>query len=407
MIKIWNPTLTETSSEHLIGVARSMTYSGISPLTAGATELLCAISTKIFDDPYARKVPQFVALAFWLRRSALTRLIDRLQSDYDTSDAVYTPRGLALHLPPTNVDTIFVYSWAISVLAGNCNIVRMPTDLDAPTKWLVELVVEAVESAGQSHRHLFCTFPHSSNVLGDLSALSDLRMIWGGDAKVEQVSKHPVRPDGLSIGFPDRTSFAVINADTYASISDAARSRLAADLFNDLYWFDQMGCGSPRMIFWVGGKSDSEHMSDLNDRLAYEIDKKQYTVNTSIAISKFNFVNSMLVDEYATGASLYNNQLHVLETTTPDRAMTQKHGGGVLFFANVRSLLDVSASVTRATQTVVHYGFNKEELMALAQSMVGRGGYRIVPPGKALQFDINWDGIPLFAHMTRIITLDM
>ena len=35
------------------------------------------------------------------------------------------PRGLVFHVPPANVDTIFVYSWALSALAGNPNVVRI------------------------------------------------------------------------------------------------------------------------------------------------------------------------------------------------------------------------------------------------------------------------------------------
>src|SRR5229473_1854189 len=35
------------------------------------------------------------------------------------------PRGLVFHVPPANVDTIFVYSWALSALAGNRNVVRI------------------------------------------------------------------------------------------------------------------------------------------------------------------------------------------------------------------------------------------------------------------------------------------
>ncbi|MFC6804089.1 acyl-CoA reductase [Deinococcus caeni] len=35
------------------------------------------------------------------------------------------PRGLVFHVPPANVDTIFIYSWLMSVLAGNRNVIRL------------------------------------------------------------------------------------------------------------------------------------------------------------------------------------------------------------------------------------------------------------------------------------------
>ncbi len=40
-------------------------------------------------------------------------------------DALVFPRGNVFHVPPANVDTIFVYSWALSALAGNHNVVRI------------------------------------------------------------------------------------------------------------------------------------------------------------------------------------------------------------------------------------------------------------------------------------------
>ncbi|HKJ73370.1 MAG TPA: acyl-CoA reductase, partial [Alphaproteobacteria bacterium] len=77
-------------------------------------------------------------------------------------------------------------------------------------------------------------------------------MIWGGDSKVQAVSGIPIRPDGLSLGFPDRTSFAVFETAAYRDAASAERDALAQNFFNDVFWFDQMGCGSPRILFWVG-----------------------------------------------------------------------------------------------------------------------------------------------------------
>ena len=64
------------------------------------------------------------SLAFWLRRSELSRMEESFRTLADDR-SVLVPRGVAFHIPPANVGTIFVYSLALALLAGNNNIVRM------------------------------------------------------------------------------------------------------------------------------------------------------------------------------------------------------------------------------------------------------------------------------------------
>ena len=48
------------------------------------------------------------------------------------------------------------------------------------------------------------------------------------------------------------TSFAVLDAARYRAAPEEERARIAAGFFNDLFWFDQMACSSPHVLFWVG-----------------------------------------------------------------------------------------------------------------------------------------------------------
>ena len=70
----------------------------------------------------------------------------------------------------------------------------------------------------------------------------------------------------------------------------------------------------------------------------------------------------------------------------------------------VSRLYDMAPLVNPATQTITHFGFSNDELKLLAQSLIGRGGFWLVPIGEALAFQPDWDGVPLLQHMTRIIT---
>ncbi|WP_062766493.1 acyl-CoA reductase [Sphingopyxis terrae] len=399
---LWNPAPVVLDDTEVLRRVEALTYAGRAPLAKSSLDLLGAISKALFSSPQARVQPQYVALAYWLRPAALERLAGELRTRFDGS-FVPAPRGLALHLPPTNVDTIFVYSWAVSVLAGNCNIIRLPSQLDEGTAWLAGLIATTIAEAGEGDRHLFCQMPQDGPLIEAISRHCDLRMIWGGDAKVDSVSRTPIRPDGLSIGFPDRKSLAVICAASYRAADETERDALAARFFNDIYWFNQMGCGSPRMLYWVGESGDLA--IDLYDRLDAQVTGKGHLTETGVAIGKFAAVNDLLAEGIGASATRVSNALHVLKSDRPAAMLSQTHGGGLLGQTVVGSIIDIAADVGRKVQTIGHFGFDRGDLEALGQAIAGRGGYRIVPIGQALQFDILWDGVDLFDQMTRRIAI--
>lgn len=405
MIKLWSDKNGQISEAELLALVASMEFQGSAPLSPDTIDLLADISVRILSSDEGRKSAQLVALGYWLRRASLTRMVERLNIREEES-LQRVPRGIAFHLPPTNVDTIFVYSWALSVLAGNCNIVRLPSAPDNVTQWLTTVITDALGQAGQSHRHMFCSFPKESRLLAGISALSDLRMIWGGDAKVKAVSALPTRPDGLSLGFPDRTSIAVINLARYRSANDGELEDLAAGLYNDIFWFDQMGCGSPRIVIWIGEGDFAASMLDLSTRLDREARKRGTATATAVAIHKIHGAAAALADGTARRAIHVSNALEILEATRPIDALEQRVGGGFLYYAQLMDIAEIGSLVSRKVQTITHYGFDRAALGQLAVAIAGRGGYRLVKPGRALQFDAIWDGLDLFGHMTRLVQVE-
>ena len=400
MALVWSPELTAVDDVALGANIEAMTYAGRESRHPSLIEMLGALSRHLLEAPSVRRVPQYVALAYWLRPAALTRLSDELAQS-DTSGRIRAPRGLALHLPPANVDTIFVYSWAMSVLAGNANVVRLAERLAPDTQWLVSTVARVVAEHGEADRHLFCHYAYGGETERALARHFDLRMIWGGDAKVETVSHVPIRPDGLSIGFPDRQSLAIIATDAYGQADPSARDALAANFFNDVFWFDQMGCGSPRLVVWLG--EPGALATDFYGRLNRVIGTRGYRVATGIAISKFVLANDLLAEGVVSHYEHFDNALDVSRTADPVASMARTHGGGFLCDWVAGSVDDVPPIITRKVQTITHFGIAPEDLLRLARGIAGRGGYRIVPVGQALQFDPTWDGVDLFEHMTRRI----
>ena len=394
---VWNPARAEVTDDALLHLVTDMEYQGQTPCDPAALALLGSLSQRILQDPVSRRMPQYVALAYWLRPAALARLVAALPAP--PADLVPVPRGVALHLPPTNVDTIFVYSWAMSVLAGNANVVRLGTMLSEETEWLVRMVASTVADHGQSARQLFCHYPYGGETERALSSLTDLRMVWGGDRKVAAVSIVPIRPDGLSIGFPDRKSLAIISSPAYRAASDEERDALAVRFFNDVFWFDQMGCGSPRLIVWLDQPHDLA--ADLYRRLEAVIAERQYRVETGVAIGKLALSADLLAEGIATRHEAYSNELHINRVEDPVAALRRGHGGGFLADWVATNVEDIAGLISRPVQTLTHFGLDETASGRLARLIGGRGGYRIVPVGEALQFDTTWDGIDLMGHMTR------
>ena len=113
MAAIWNPTPEPIADVDLLSRVEAMTYAGRAPFHDSSIALLGEISKAILASPQGRAQPQYVALGFWLRPAAVKRMCDTLAPRDTSGHLVPVPRGIALHLPPTNVDTIFVYSWAV------------------------------------------------------------------------------------------------------------------------------------------------------------------------------------------------------------------------------------------------------------------------------------------------------
>ena len=130
--QIWQPAAEAIEDSVLIERISTLANAGLTPCAPDLLSMLGRLSQRILKSRVARQTPQYVALAYWLRPAALARLAGELNS-CDRPGLLRTPRGIALHLPPTNVDTIFVYSWAMSVLAGNANIVRLAESLNPNT----------------------------------------------------------------------------------------------------------------------------------------------------------------------------------------------------------------------------------------------------------------------------------
>lgn len=364
------------------------------PFAPELVDFCHAVSRALFADPRARRHPELVPLASFLRRASVSALADEFAAAQGGADVVQVPRGLAFHVPPSSVDTMFVYSLAVSLLVGNRNVVRLSQRRTETTEVLVDaLNACAAEHPAVARSLAVVSYGHEREPSALLSAAADVRVIWGGDATVETIRALPLAPHATELLFGDRFSFAAIAADT-------PEDDLPRRLFNDAYWFDQRGCSSPRLVVGVGDGA-WERLEVLFDGLRDEVATRGYELELGAAMAKRVFAYGALADRPVRRFLAPSNELTVVELDTLD-GFDRTHPGAGLFFAAVVDGLEALAPfVARKDQTLTVSGFAGDEVAAFVRAVNGRGVDRIVPFGEALTFGRYWDGYDLLAELTR------
>ena len=342
-----------------------------------------------------------VHFAYWTRSAALKRLAAEFR-DRLPGGCQARPIGLVFHLPPQNVETVFLYSWMLSYLAGNANIVRLPTALGDEMRSLLDLFLAAFERAGETSQ-LFVNYPSASDLSVRISAESDARIVWGGDAKVRAFADVPLRLGGKSVWFGDRFSLSALNGAELAALDDKARRSLAEAFYNDVYVFDQMACSSPHVVYVAGDRDKhGAAVRALLDSVAEVARDKQVVPATGHAIRKM--VEAFAAAGRGDADSLYwgDNLLTAAEVTSPDHA-ERRVGGGYLEYRFIPGLEALDPVVREHHQTLTYFGFTKDEMFAFAGRRPDPGLTRIVPVGQALDFDFVWDGYDLPRELTRLV----
>lgn len=365
------------------------------------------LSRRIFHDSGARAYPELLALAFWMRKAEISRLAAQFRS-LQLDNRILAPRGLVFHLPPRNVDTIFVYSWLLGALTGNPSVVRLSPQRSASTNILLRLLREALAAAEEPARSstVIVSYGHEEEPTALLSSLCNVRVIWGGDQTVATIRRSPLRPHAKEITFPDRYSLSAIRADVYADLPDQKRDQLADQFFNDSFWFDQMACSSPRLLAWCGDTSDTHAASaDFFPRVAGCIERRGYDLPAAASMQKLVFACSAVLNQPVEECRRYKG-LTVLTLGNLESFNRDHPGGGLFFEAHLDNLLALPAFLGRRDQTLTWFGFEPRELHAFARSLGGRAIDRIVPIGQALQFHRFWDGYDLVQEFCRCVYIE-
>lgn len=374
------------------------------PFSPEVVAFLGDLSEALVSDPRVRALPDVYSFGFWCRRASLAAM----QRGYHDLDR-RLGRGVVFHIAPGNVPVNFAYSLAAGLLAGNANIVRVPSEEFVQVRIIAELT-DAVMNR-QSHQGLrdhirLVRYDRTDHdVTADFSGACDVRVIWGGDATINSIRQHQVASRAFDVTFADRYSACVIGADEYLSESDHAL--IARGFYNDTYLFDQNACTAPHLVLWLGAKGPVDRAREVFWRELHAYAQGRYRLEPKSAVDKW--VRALRYAALHAESHIIkggDNLISRLELPLLEPGIEDWHGNCGLFFeSRIEELESILPIVSRRYQTLSYAGLDKTALHDLVIKGRPVGIDRIVPIGRTLDFSLEWDGYNLVHTLSRLITV--
>jgi hypothetical protein len=355
------------------------------------TEFLALLSAKLLSNNEAKKYPDVITFAFWCRKSNLKALSKPYLEEQRLG------RGVAFHIAPSNVPVNFAYSLVTGMLAGNANVVRIPSKSFAQVDIICGAINELLRQFPQiAARLCLVRYAHDKSITDALSSMCISRIIWGGDETIKEIRTSPIPPRANEITFPDRFSVCVINADEYLLKNE--KSKIAKDFFNDTYLTDQNACTSPKIIFWTGKERESVRREfwSLLEKIVGE-----YELQAVQAVDKLTAFYEYAADSECELKSGKDNKIIRVKTSVNVKMLEHLGNSGYFYECDIENIAEILPICTRKLQTVSYIGFDTEELRKFFIEKAPEGVDRIVPVGKTMDFALVWDGVDLIQALSR------
>lgn len=359
------------------------------------------LSKVLLKSKEIRTYPDLSAFAFWCRKAN----IEKIRLKYKDLDK-RLGRGICFHIAPSNIPINFAFSYVFSLLAGNANIVRIPSKLYPQVEYLCKIINEVLQNYEEIFkRTAFIKYSRENLEISKyFSSISDCRMIWGGDATVKNFKSFDTKPNCIDISFSDKYSICIIDGKLILDTNDKGMKKLANDFYNDTYLMDQNACSSPQMIYWI---NDSKSAREKFWQGVFAVAKDKYKLEDSVVMDKFTklCMNSIDLDNISSISNI-TNLIYNIEFSSINQRMEELRGrSGYFFEYSLNSYDEIFRIVNEKYQTVTHFGIDVEKFTKELINSYVKGISRIVPIGKALEIDIIWDGYDILRELSRNITV--
>lgn len=371
------------------------------PFSDEVISFLNDLSKILYKDTRTRDYPDVSTFAFFIRKSNLFSL----KNEYLNSNVNRLGRGIVFHIAPSNVPVNFAYSLVSSLLAGNLNIVRVPSKSFDQVKIITDAIFELSKLKNHkkiSNKIILVSYPRNDIANSFFSKMCDVRVIWGGDDTIKQIRESNIPPRSFDLTFADRYSICIINADSY--IDEKNPEKIALNFYNDTYLFDQNACTAPHLLIWLGENKNVKNAKNIFWKNLHMIAESRYEIQSVIAVDKLTALyNQAINSEKLKKIESKDNLIVRVEIDELPKNIDEfRCTSGYFNEYHASNILEICPIIDQKYQTLAYYGLSKKELDTLINSGP-RGIDRIVKIGKTTDFSLTWDGYNLINTLSRII----
>ena len=385
--------------EYLIG-NESIDDSPLISFDNEVLDFLQKLSVTLMSNKSVRDYPDIAAFAYFCRLSNIKREQKKYANDFRMG------RGLCFHIAPSNIPLNFAFSYVMSLVAGNANIVRLPSRDFRQSEIVVSIIKESLKNYHLiAKRTAFVKYDRESEWTDYFSKQADARMIWGGDNTVQKLKQIITKPTCIDVTFPNRYSVAIINGHEILRASSNTLNKLAKDFYNDTYLMDQNACSSPQIIFWINDCKEARTI--FWERVNSYVIKK-YELNESVSVDKYlslcrNTINNSNINRL----SKFNNNIYLFDISTiDDSTFTTRFKSGMFYEKTIFDYKELNVLQDPMVQTISHFGCDEEKIICTINYFHMKGINRVTKIGNALEMNFNWDGFNIISVLSRNIFME-
>jgi hypothetical protein len=359
------------------------------------------VSQEIFNNKKYSKYTDIITFAFFIRKKNLIKI----SKDYKNKDRMIG-RGVAYHVAPSNIPTNFAYSLVFGLLSGNNNVVRLPSKNFIQINILCKIFYKILKKKKYLElRKRICLikYERSDEISSELSKRADIRLIWGGDETINQFQKYATSPRCIDLKFANRYSISIIDANKLVKLSNNNLKNIVNRFYNDSYTMDQKGCSSPQALIWIG--KDKKKIKDKFFNTLSEIADKKYNIDLAVTNNKIASLSLAAIKSEINFISEHKNfNLVRIKLKKISKKIEKIHPHfGTFVEIDINKLDELNKIISKKLQTISFYGIDKKKIYELVFKYGVLGVDRIVPIGRSLDMDIEWDGYDLIAALSRIV----
>lgn len=308
------------------------------------------------------------------------------------------PKGLVCHWVAGNVPLLAVFSWAMSVVLGNRNFVRLSARQGDVLSPLLD-ALHGISDAGArmaEETHVVWFDRHNREAHEAMSRAADVRIAWGGREAVDSIRDLPASWHCEDVTFGPRFSLAVIDPE----VIDAGGIRRLA---TDIAVFDQLACSSPQYVFVKGARGSAGFKAFLDAfNAAFAQQSRAYPRHALDFGETYRIVLDRaraLLD----GGEVFHDartEWTVVAADAPNAALDCANR-----FVQVipfERLEDVYPHIPRNVQTVVTR-LAPADAERFTERAAHLGVCRFPAPGEGNHFENPWDGVGLVSRLTRSV----